>query len=109
IISQTAPYNGRVGLSFSLPQSDLERSLKLLENYKTDGMHIFASDALSKLTVEGPGMERQSGVASRLFGALAEKNIGISIITTSGTKLSVCVVADGASEEVVVVAEAFCL
>ncbi len=109
IISQTAPYNGRVGISFSLPQSDLERSLKLLEKYETDGVHIFASDALSKLTVEGPGMERQSGVASRLFGVLAEKNIGISIITTSETKISFCVDASRSSEAIGVVADAFSL
>ena len=109
IISQTAPHNGKVGISFSLPHSDLARSLKLLEKYETDGAHIIASESLSKLTVEGPGMERQSGVASRLFGALAEKNIGISIITTSETKISFCVDADRSSEAIGVVAEAFYL
>jgi 4-hydroxy-tetrahydrodipicolinate reductase len=109
IISQTAPHNGRVGLSFSLPHADLKRSLELLDKYQKDGAHIIANDSLSKLTVEGPGMERQSGVASRLFGALAEKNIGISIITTSETKISFCVDATRASEAIGVVAEAFYL
>ncbi len=109
IISQTAPFNGRVGLSFSLPQSDLERCLNLLKKYETNGAHIIASDSLSKLTVEGPGMERQSGVASRLFGALAEKSIGISIITTSETKISFCVDAERSNEAIGVVAEAFYL
>lgn len=109
IISQTAPHNGRVGLSFSLPHADLARSLELLKKYQTDGAHIIANDSLSKLTVEGPGMERQSGVASRLFGALAEKNIGISIITTSETKISFCVDADRSLEAIGVVAEAFYL
>ena len=70
---------------------------------------IIAGESLSKLTVEGPGMEHQSGVASRLFGALAEKNIGISIITTSETKISFCVDSDKSTEAIGVVAEAFCL
>lgn len=109
IISQTAPFNGKVGLSFSLPHSDLSRCLTLLEKYETNGARIIANDSLSKLTVEGPGMERQSGVASRLFTALAEKNIGISIITTSETKISFCVEAYRSSEAIGVVAEAFYL
>jgi 4-hydroxy-tetrahydrodipicolinate reductase len=109
IISQTAPDSGRVGLSFSLPRSDLARSLEQLKKYETDGAHIIANDALSKLTVEGPGMERQSGVASRLFGALAEKDIGISIITTSETKISFCVDAERSTEAVGIVAGAFYL
>jgi len=109
IISQTAPHNGRVGLSFSLPHTDLERSLELLKKYQNDGAQIISNDSLSKLTVEGPGMERQSGVASRLFGALAEKNIGISIITTSETKISFCVDADKSTEAIGIVAEAFYL
>jgi len=54
-------------------------------------------------------MERQSGVASRLFGALAEKNIGISIITTSETKISFCVDAERSTEAVGIVAGAFYL
>ena len=109
IISQTAPDGGRMGLSFSLPRSDLMRSLEQLKKYETDGAHIIANDALSKLTVEGPGMERQSGVASRLFGALAEKNIGISIITTSETKISFCVDSERSTEAVGIVAGAFYL
>ncbi len=109
IISQTAPHNGRVSLSFSLPHDDLARCLKLLEKHESSGAKIIASESLSKLTVEGPGMERQSGVASRLFSALAEKNIGISIITTSETKISFCVDATSATEAVDIVAEAFYL
>jgi len=109
IISQTSPFNGRVGLSFSLPRTDLKRSLEQLEKYKKDGVEIIATDALSKLTVEGPGMERQSGVAARLFGALAEKGIAISIITTSETKISFCVESERSTEAVGIVASAFYL
>jgi len=109
IISQTAPFNGRVGLSFSLPRAELKRSLEQLEKYKKDGVEIIATDALSKLTVEGPGMERQSGVAARLFGALAEKGIAISIITTSETKISFCVESERSTEAVGIVASAFYL
>ncbi len=109
IISQTAPFNGKVSLSFSLPRINLSECLKVIEPYKKEGTQIIENASLSKLTVEGAGMKRQSGVAARLFGALAEKNIGIAIITTSETNISFCVDTVKAPDAISVVAEAFCL
>ena len=109
IISQTSPQDGRVSLSFSMPRGDLETCISILQKFELDGMHIIASASLSKLTVEGAGMQRQYGVASKLFEALAGRNIGIDIITTSETKISFCVDAARADEAVTAVAEAFSL
>ena len=58
---------------------------------------------------EGAGMQRQYGVASKLFGALAAKDISIDIITTSETKISFCVNAARALEAVSAVTKAFSL
>ena len=91
IISQTSPQDGCVSLSFSMPRDDLDSCIRILQRYEAGGMHIIANASLSKLTVEGAGMQRQYGVASKLFEALAEKEIGIDIITTSETKISFCV------------------
>lgn len=109
IISQTAPHDGRVRLSFSLPEADLETCVHIVKKYATGETQIVQSNGLCKLTVEGAGMQHQSGVAARLFGALAEKNIGIYIITTSETIISFCVEAVMAGDAISVVAEAFCL
>ncbi len=109
IISQTAPHEGRVRLSFSLPEADIEKCISTISKYAEGETLLIKNMGLSKLTVEGAGMQHQSGVAARLFGALAEKNIGISIITTSETAISFCVDSDQSGDAIAVVAEAFCL
>ncbi len=109
IISQTSPHNGKVNLSFSMPISDINTCGELLKKYVTGFTKISTDTRLSKLTIEGAGMQRQSGVASRLFGALAEKEIGIYIITTSETKISFCVDTSKAKEAVSAVSKAFSL
>lgn len=109
IISQTMPHDGKASLSFSLPRADLKSCLKIISKYKKDCEEIIETSSLSKLTVEGAGMQQQTGVAAKLFGALAEKSIGIAIITTSETNISFCVETSKAVDAIGVVAEAFCL
>lgn len=109
IISQTSPHDGKVSLSFSLPHSDVAECVKSLKKHAYGATKIITDESLTKLTVEGAGMQRQSGVASKLFGALAEKDIGIYIITTSETKISFCVDSKKAKDAVSVVSEAFSL
>lgn len=109
IISQTAPQDNCVSLSFSMPRGDLESCKNILKKYEGEGARIVAHASLSKLTVEGAGMQRQYGVASKLFGALAAKDISIDIITTSETKISFCVNAARALEAVSAVTKAFSL
>lgn len=109
MISQTSPYDGKVSLSFSMPNSDIKECAVALKKHAYGDTKIIADENLAKLTVEGAGMERQSGVASKLFGALAEKDIGIYIITTSETKISFCVDSLKAKDAIKVVSEAFSL
>ncbi len=109
IISQTAPHNGIVSLSFSMPHSDMGKCINVLKKFESGGAKMITNDSLSKLTVEGAGMQRQSGVASKLFEALAKKDIGIYIITTSETKICFCVDANRAKDAIEVVSQAFSL
>ncbi|MDD5017371.1 MAG: ACT domain-containing protein [Eubacteriales bacterium] len=92
-----------------MPRGDLAGCVDVLKKYEYNGTRLVANDALSKLTVEGAGMQRQSGVAAKLFSALAEKNIGIFIITTSETEISFCVDTKKAKDAIGVVSEAFSL
>lgn len=109
IISQTSPRNGKVSLSFSMPHSDIKECASALKKHMYGDTKIITDESLTKLTVEGAGMQRQSGVAAKLFGALAEKEIGIYIITTSETKISFCVDSKKAKDAITVVSEAFSL
>lgn len=107
IIGQSCPRGDCVDLSFSMAQADIDACASLLQKYVDGHTTIVTKAALSKLTVEGAGMQRQSGVASKLFGALAKANICISIITTSNTNISFCVDAAKARDAVRIISEEF--
>ena len=64
-------------------------------------------DEVSKISVVGLGMATQTGVAERMFRALAEKGINIQMITTSEIKISVLVGREHAQEALRTVHEEF--
>jgi len=90
MISQTAPMNGLVNLSFTLPEKHLNKAINVIGEFNTANptvrTDVFIN--ITKLTVEGLGMEHQSGVAARIFEIMAKQGIGIKLITTSETKIS---------------------
>jgi 4-hydroxy-tetrahydrodipicolinate reductase len=90
MISQTAPVDGKVNISFTLYRSDVERARELLGSFRANmpQLQVRAREDIAKITVEGPGMETQSGVAARVFGALAAESIQILSVTTSETKIA---------------------
>jgi aspartate kinase len=94
MIMQTTSQDGRTNISFTVLESDLSRAL---EAVGAAAEQVGAADVLhaanvSKVSVVGLGMARQSGVADRMFRALAEAAINIEAITTSAIKVS-CLVA----------------
>ena len=93
MISQTAPVENRVNISFTLPRKDVERTIHLIRKFQDTIPDIWMDirKEIVKVTVEGVGMERQSGVAARVFEALAEVGIKIQTVSTSETKIS-CIV-----------------
>jgi aspartate kinase len=50
---------------------------------------VLAQDNIGKVSVVGVGMRSHSGVANRMFGALAAESINIMMISTSEIKISV--------------------
>lgn len=90
MISQTAPMNGLVNMSFTLPQKELGNAIQIIGEYNKANPEVRTDvfGDITKLTVEGLGMERQSGVAAKIFKIMAKQDIRIKIITTSETKIS---------------------
>jgi 4-hydroxy-tetrahydrodipicolinate reductase len=90
MISQTAPLDNRVSISFTLSRSDADKAMTLVtalcEEFAGSTVDILRQ--CTKITVEGAGMERQSGVASRIFDIMAASRIPIKSVTTSETKIS---------------------
>ncbi|MFO0865209.1 MAG: ACT domain-containing protein [Gemmataceae bacterium] len=85
---------GKANLSFSVPKADLDRGLKIAQQLGKEAdpaVRVAADAEIARLIVIGVGMRTHTGVARRMFGALAEKQINIAMINTSEVRLSVVV------------------
>ncbi len=90
MISQTAPVNDKVHISFTLSRQDVSQTFALLEAFRTDlpHMQVDVISEVTKISVSGPGMDVQTGVAARVFEVMTRQNIGLKAVTTSETKIS---------------------
>jgi 4-hydroxy-tetrahydrodipicolinate reductase len=93
LISQTAPVDGEVNISFTVFKKDIEKTTELVQMLRQSmkNLEIKIADEITKIAVEGPGMETQSGVAARVFGTLADANVTIQTVTTSETKIALII------------------
>jgi aspartate kinase len=110
MIVQNLTGAGWAELSFSVPRGDLDRARKLTEEVVRgiDAETRVAVDPdIAKLFVLGVGMRTHTGVARRMFGALAERGINISLINTSEVRVSVVVDRQRGEEALACLKEAF--
>jgi aspartate kinase len=101
---------GRTELSFSVPQAELDRALVVTREVvgTLDPSTRVAADAgIARLFVHGVGMRTHTGVARRMFGALAQRGINISMINTSEVRISVVVDRSRGDEALTCLKEAF--
>ena len=61
---------------------------------------FFTDEGIAKVSIVGTGMKSNPGVAARMFGALADADINISLISTSSIRTSVVVKVDQAQQAV---------
>jgi aspartate kinase len=101
---------GRPELSFSVPRADLARALERSKEVARSiepSTEVFAESDIANVYVQGVGMRSHTGVARRMFGALAKCGINISMINTSEVRLSVVVDHTRGSEALECLREAF--
>ncbi|MEG1808476.1 MAG: aspartate kinase, partial [Oscillospiraceae bacterium] len=93
VILQSVERDDTRDISFTVPESDLERALQLLEEHKEKigAKEISVERDVAKVSIVGSGMISNAGVASRMFGALSDAGINIKMITTSEIQISVIV------------------
>jgi aspartate kinase len=70
---------------------------------------LVADPDIAKLFVLGVGMRTHTGVARRMFGALAQRGINISMINTSEVRVSVVVDQNRGQEALECLRETFAL
>ena len=92
-ILQTVNPAGRATVSFTIDLGELADALTVCERLKNDftDLEISHETDLAKVSVVGVGMRVHTGVAERMFKALADAEINIENITTSEIKIS-CII-----------------
>ncbi|MCD2500381.1 aspartate kinase [Clostridium sp. NSJ-145] len=90
MISQTAPANGYVNVSFTASKDDLETIKDVITKIKDEilGINISVELNITKVSVIGIGMMNQSGVTAKVFKIFAENNIEFKQVTTSEISIS---------------------
>lgn len=110
LIVQNLTGPGKAELTFSVPRKDLQKALDMTQKVvkSVDGQtRVSADPDIAKLFVLGVGMRTHTGVARRMFGALAQRGINISMINTSEVRVSVVVDRARGPEALAVLKEAF--
>ena len=94
MIVQTGSENGnKINFTYTVSRKDLEQTILIMEKNKTDIKfeRIITNNSLAKVSIVGLGMRTHTGVANKMFSALASKNINIHVISTSEIKISVLI------------------
>lgn len=103
MIAQSVGSGGRATIGFTVLNADLDKTKKTLAPIVGElGATLSETGKVSKVSVVGAGMRTVSGVAERMFQALAEEGVNMKMITTGDIKISVLVDEDGAPESAVI-------
>ncbi|MBF0145515.1 MAG: aspartate kinase [Magnetococcales bacterium] len=80
-------------LTFTVPKADFKQTMDILkQSVKTIGARDVTGDTnIAKISAIGVGMRSHSGVAQKMFKALADERINIQMISTSEIKISVVI------------------
>jgi aspartate kinase len=93
MIVQNVSRTGATDVSFTVPSGDLVKTIKTAKEIskKIGAGEITFDKDIAKVSIVGIGMRSHSGIAAKMFEALAENGINIEMISTSEIKIS-CVV-----------------
>lgn len=106
MISQTAPINDLVNISFTIPKDDLKECLNVIKPYYTKD-DIKIDEDITKFSVVGIGMKTTSGVASRIFKLFKQNEIEVKMITTSEIRITCAIRQEDKLKAVNLVAREF--
>ena len=109
VIVQNISADNTTDFTFTVNEDDAaaaEGILLDMSNSFGGGLVEVDSD-IAKVSVVGRGMRAHAGIASKMFQALANKEINILLITTSEIKISVVIRRDSMKDAVVCLHDAF--
>ena len=106
MIVQNVSSVGSPNLSFTVKRRDATRAAAAVAAVAGDGGYRLEPD-VAKLSVLGVGMRTHTGVAARVFGALADLGIRPTLINTSEIRINVAVDLDRGQDAQDCLARAF--
>jgi aspartate kinase len=111
MIIQNASIQGYTDLTFTVSRKDIREATRIVSDVikEVGAEKIEVDDNVAKVSIIGVGMISHSGVAARMFAALAQEGINIMMISTSEIKVSCVVEAKYAELAVTVLHDAFSL
>lgn len=111
MISHTGATNGYIAISFTINEGDIQKATEVVRAFQSahGEVSVNISGGITKLTVEGPGMEFQSGVAHRVFSTMAMADIPIFAVTTSESKIAYAIYSADVAKAVTIIKEEFAI
>lgn len=79
-----------MSVSFTLTETDLGKTIRVLEQYK-EQLHyysLYSEEGLAKVSIVGSGMISHYGVAAEMFAFLSDEGIEVKMVSTSEIKIS---------------------
>ena len=108
VILQSVGRDGTKDISFTCAASNADDAVAILEDiFSMEGAVVSSDTTVAKVSIVGAGMQSHSGTASKMFGALYEAGINISMISTSEITISVLIDKELADKAVAAVHAAF--
>ena len=109
IILQSVGRDNKKSISFTIRQDDAERVAGILRDAKEmlDYEDVSINTKVAKVSIVGAGMASATGVASKMFEALASAGINIRMISTSEIKISVLINEEDSEKAVKAIHEEF--
>lgn len=108
-IIQNVSRQGAADVSFTVTKDELATAMDTSRRIAQElgAGDVVADDKVSKVSVVGIGMRTHTGVAQRMFKALADAGVNIQTISTSEIKISCIIDSASADEALRVVHDAF--
>ncbi len=108
MISQTAPQNNNISISFTAPESDSRLVKSIMKEYSSKyNLEIDIDAKITKVSVVGIGMRSQSGVAASIFKVFADNDIKYKQVTTSEIRITFTIDSYNKLKAVELLAEKF--
>jgi len=93
MIIQNIGEGGLTDMSFTVPKTDARKISELMKKVVAEigAKGVTVKEDIAKISIVGVGMRSHSGVAARMFSAMAKEGINIMMISTSEIKISIVI------------------